>query len=74
MVDPQSLFVFSDFDSLGIANTACVNGFSSFDTVFSNQLTSFTITNDDPVTDSFSAEITSELAVDPTGTLSGGDT
>jgi len=34
VVDPQSLFVFSDFDSLGIANTACVNGFISFDTGF----------------------------------------
>lgn len=66
---PTSLFTFQDFASLGITNGVYVAGDTTFDYQFTNQVNTFTVTNNDSTTDVVNAQIIGTLGVDSTATL-----
>lgn len=62
---PASLFSFESFAALGIANASYVNGDSTFDYEFTNQVTTFQVTNNDTSSDTVTASVNSLLNEDP---------
>jgi len=72
---PSSVFSFLNFSSLGISvagsTVAYVNGDSTYDYMFKNVVSQFSITNNDTQTDNVNAQILTNLNVDGASTMPG---